>query len=370
MHPTVERDEMDMTNRFQSGCDLSIIIVSWNVRELLRGCLTSIARASRPIDPGNRTSQLRHFGTEDATSAPTLEVIVVDNNSSDGTVESIGKAFPWVRIIANEENLGFTRGNNLGYAASNGAFVYFLNPDTELVFGALHKDSLWTLYQAVCEDETAGMAGPKLRYADNSLQPSVRRFPTPPTGFFESTWLGRAWPRNPWSRALHMTDWQVEWPQEVNWIVGAAMLCRRAALQTIMQQGDKGPFDEGYFMYSEEVDLALRLHLAEWRTLWIPQAVVIHYEGRSSDQAVAARHLYFNQSKVRYWRKWFGSRWSEALRRYLLLEYRGQILLERTKWLVGHKRPLRKQRIEVYKEVIASGLLIEQPDQFPKDRTG
>jgi len=346
-----------MADALKPGCDLSIIIVSWNVCELLRGCLASIARASRPANPINIASPLRSFGPEDAVAPPTLEVIVVDNGSSDGTAEVIGKVFPWVRLIASETNLGFTRGNNLGYAQSSGRYVYFLNPDTELVHDTLHEDSLWTLYAAVHGDATVGMAGPQLRYADNSLQPSVRRFPTPQTGFFESTWLGRLWPRNPWSRFLHMTDWQVDWPLEVNWLVGAAMLCRRAALDSIMQEGESGPFDEGYFMYSEEVDMALRLHLAGWRVLWIPQAVVIHYEGRSSDQAVAARHLHFNQSKVRYWRKWFGPRWSEALRRYLLLEYRGQILLERAKWLVGHKRPLRKQRIDVYREVIQSGLM-------------
>nr|AIA83970.1 CAZy families GT2 protein [uncultured Sphaerobacter sp.] len=100
--------------------------------------------------------------------------------------------------------------------------------------------------------------------------------------------------------------------------------------------------------------------MAGWRTLWIPQAVVIHYEARSSDQAVAARHLHFNTSKVRFWRKWFGRRWSEALRHYLLLEYRGQIAIERAKWLVGHKRALRIQRIEVYKQVIAHRLIVDK----------
>lgn len=344
-----------------AGCDLSIVIVSWNVSELLRGCLASIARASRPANPASAASSLRTFGPEDTTSARVLEVIVVDNASSDGTVEAVQKAFPWVQIIASDENLGFTRGNNLGYAKSKGDFVYFLNPDTEVVSDALHADSLWTLYRAVYDDPTVGMAGPRLRYADNTVQPSIRRFPKPQTGFFESTWLGRAWPRNPWSRTLHMEDWQVDWSLEVNWLVGAALLCRREALQAILQKDDAGPFDEGYFMYSEEVDLAMRLHLAGWRTLWVPEAVVIHYEGRSSDQAVAARHLSFNRSKVRYWRKWFGPRWSEALRQYLLLEYRGQILLERAKWLAGHKRTLRKQRIGVYKQVLADGLIVRDP---------
>jgi GT2 family glycosyltransferase len=268
----------------------------------------------------------------------------------------VAQAFPWVQLIASDENLGFTRGNNAGYAQSRGRFVYFLNPDTEVVNDRAHGDSLARLFATVRDNATIGMAGPMLRYADNSLQVSVRRFPEPMTGFFESTWLGRLWRRNPWSRRMHMADWQVDYAHDVDWLVGAALLCRREAMQSIMGEGDTGPFDEGYFMYSEEQDLALRLRLQGWRVVWQPSAVVIHFEGRSSEQAVAARHLSFNTSKVRYWRKWFGPRWSEALRRYLLLEYRGQIVLERSKWLLGHKRSMRAQRIEVYRQVIRSRL--------------
>lgn len=336
-------------------CDLSIIIVSWNVCELLMGALASIERSSRVLSAAERSASVRAFGPLEGNA--TLEVIVVDNASSDDTAQRVAQAFPWVHLIASDENLGFTRGNNAGYAQSRGRFIYFLNPDTELVNDRAHGDSLARLFATVQEDATVGMAGPMLRYADNALQVSVRRFPEPLTGFFESTWLGRLWRHNPWSRRLHMADWQVAYAHDIDWLVGAALLCRREALQSIVGEGEAGPFDEGYFMYSEEQDLALRLRLKGWRVVWQPSAVVIHFEGRSSDQAVAARHLYFNTSKVRYWRKWFGPRWSEALRRYLLLEYRGQIVLERAKWLLGHKRAMRTQRIEVYQQVIRSRLI-------------
>jgi len=306
-------------------------------------------------------------------NAPTLEVIVVDNASGDGTVAMLANDFPWVRVVANSENLGFTRANNQAFAASRGAFVYFLNPDTELLSGNLYGDSLHLLYEAVCTNARVALAGPELRYADNSLQSSARRFPTPLTGFFESTWLARAWPRNPWARRLHMADWQMPFAHDVDWVVGAAMLARRSALLQAMESSAQdasvntavvplrvpryeGPFDEAFFMYSEEMDLCRRLKLLGWRILYVPQARVIHMEGRSSEQAVAARHLNFNTSKVRYWRKWFGPRWSNRLRRYLLLEYRVQMTLERAKWLVGSKRPLRKQRISAYKQVLASQL--------------
>lgn len=328
-------------------CDLSIIIVSWNVRELLDACLQSIERASQPLGAGE--PHLRLFGPPDQTSM--LEVIVVDNASSDGTVEQVAARFPWVRLIPCQENLGFTAGNNQGYAGSGGRFIYFLNPDTEV-----DEAGLWRLYSLLRASEDVAVAGPQLRYGDGELQPSARRFPTRLTGFFESTWLGRAWPGNPWARRMHMADWQVDFVHDVDWLVGAAMMCRRVALEEVRIPGMVGPFDEGYFMYSEEVDLCRRLKRAGWRILYVPDAHVIHHEGRSSEQVAAARHIYFNTSKVRYYGKVYGRRWANLLRRYLLLEFRQQLWLERIKLILGSRRDLRRQRIAAYTEVLASRL--------------
>lgn len=294
-----------------------------------------------------------------------LEVIVVDNASRDATPEELPQVFPWVRLIASMENLGFTRGNNLGYAASCGRFVYFLNPDTELDQGHTHRlaaarglpsphDSLWVLYAAIAETQGIGMVGPQLRYPDGEQQGSVRRFPAPLTGFFESTWLGRFWRGNPWSRRMHMADWPVEYRHDVDWVTGAAMLCSRQALEDVRTK--EGPFDERFFMYSEELDLCRRLKLEEWRVVYVPEAGVIHYEARSSDQASAARHINFNTSKVRYYEKWFNRPWPTLLRRYLLLEFRSQLWLERAKLLLRSKPELRRQRIEAYRQVLRSGL--------------
>jgi GT2 family glycosyltransferase len=375
------------------------------VWELLRGCIVSIERATRPgARPNQRTlippdaapapvglrsipaerpapQVVRRrawgralFGNQPPPAEapvvrpapplpPSVEVIVVDNGSQDGTVQKLQSHFPWVQVLANEQNLGFTRANNQGFARSSGRTVYFLNPDTELEHDRFHGDSLFALYDVLQRSEGVAMVGPQLRNADNSLQSSARRFPEPLTGFFESTWLGRALPLSPWTRRLHMADWPVRWGYDVDWIVGAAMLCRREALVQVMQATEtgapwpwQGPFDERFFMYSEETDLCLRLKLAGWRVLYVPQARVIHFEGRSSEQAVAARHIHFNRSKVFYWRKWFGPRWSESLRRYILLEYRVQVWVERAKWLVGSKRDLRRQRIGVYRHILRTRL--------------
>lgn len=343
-------------------CDLSIIVVSWNVWPLLARCLRSIEQVSR-FAAGE--AHLREFGPADA--AATLEVVVVDNASSDATVAELPLAFPWVRLIRNDENLGFTCGNNVGYAASSGRFVYFLNPDTELDHAGTKRnlavtntqrtappDSLWLLYAALMRAENVAMVGPQLRYADGSWQSSRRRFPTPLTGFFESTWLGRAWPQNPWARRLHIADWPPTFEQDVDWLVGAAMLCRRDALEATRTAA--GPFDERFFMYSEELDLGRRLRGAGWRVVYVPDAVVIHHEGKSSDQVSAARHMYFNTSKVRYYAKWFGPGWSALLRRYLLLEFRIQLWQERVKGALGSKPALRQERVAAYRQVLHSGL--------------
>jgi len=219
----------------------------------------------------------------------------------------------------------------------------------------LVDDSLWQLFHAVDGDGSVGGAGPRLRYGDGSAQSSRRRFPTRLTPFFESTWLGQLWPRNPWARRYHLADWPDTFRQEVDWLVGAALLMRREALEAV-KLGDGEVFDEGFFMYSEEMDLCRRVKGAGWRMIFVPEATVIHYEGRSSGQVTAARHVHFNTSKVRYVRKVHGALAAEILRRYLLWEYRVQILIEGIKLGLGSQREMRRARIGAYRDVLGSGL--------------
>jgi GT2 family glycosyltransferase len=344
--------------------DLSIIIVSWNVWNLLRACIASIEQASR--DAPN-AQDVRFFGPATlGERAPTLEVIVVDNASSDATVDLLTARFPWVRLIRSATNLGFTAGNNLGYATSRGNTVYFLNPDTELVNsslpvavpgeGAVPRDSLWTLYRALMDNPKAALVGPQLRFGDNSIQSSRRRFPTPLTAFFGTALIGRYWRTSPWLRHFHMEDWPNDFRQEVDWVVGAAMLARRSALEAVRLPEMDGPFDERFFMYSEETDLCKRLKDAGWHILYVPEAVVIHYEAQSSSQVVAARHIRYHTSKIRYQEKYFGAVWAALLHYFVRAYFFFQLLLEAGKWLLGHKRALRAHRVTVYREVLATNL--------------
>ncbi len=314
--------------------DLSVVIVSWNVRDLLCRCLHSLVDGRPQAQEG--------FGLP---GGRTVEVWVVDNGSRDGSVEMVRAAFPGVQVIANQENRGFAAANNQAIALSSGRYVMLLNADAEVV-----GDALSILLEYMDGHPEVGVVGPQLRYPDGRLQSSRRRFPTPLTGFLESTPLQRWFPRNRWLTRYYVLDRPDDKTCEVDWVMGAAILVRREAIE------QAGLLDEGYFMYSEEMEWCRRIKGKGWRVVYLPAATVIHHEGRSSEQAIAARHIYFQTSKLRYYRQAFGPRWAGALRAFLLATYAHQWLVEGAKWLVGYKRPLRAGRLRAYGQVLRSGL--------------
>jgi GT2 family glycosyltransferase len=306
--------------------DLSVVVVSRNTRDLTLRCLASV-------------------GASLAGSGYSWEAILVDNGSGDGTVEAVREHFPEVRLIESGGNRGFSAGNNLGIAESRGRAVLLLNPDAEAV-----GETIPRLLDGLLADPGVGIVGPALRYPDGSPQPSRRRFPTRLTAFLESTLVQQYWRGNRVLDRYFVHDRPEDARQEVDWLNGACLLVRREVLARI------GGFDEGYFMYSEELDLCERARAAGWRVVYDPAATVIHHEGASSAQAVPRRHIDFNTSKVRYYRRRYGRPFGELLRAFLLLTYVVQIGQEGAKWLVGHKRPLRRQRIGAYLAVLRSGL--------------
>ncbi len=297
---------------------LSIIIVSWNVRDLVAACLKSL-----PLDD------------------PRVEVIVVDSASADGTPDIVAKDFPAVKLIASPDNVGYARGNNLGFAAASGAYLFVLNPDTVVDPGAI--DTLLAYLEA---HPDVGCVGPSLTYGDGTPQSSRRRFPSLKTAIFESTWLYKFAPRG-LIAAYYGEDWPIGEIVEVDWLVGAAMLFRAEAVRKV------GGFDEGYFMYSEELDLCRRLKAAGWRIVHVPAAHITHYEGRSSSQVRLATHLRFNRSKIRYFRKHHGAWQAGVLHAFMRANFAWQTVIEAGKWLLGHKRAMRAQRISDYLQVLA-----------------
>ncbi len=324
--------------------EVSIITVSWNVWDLLRAALVRLERESYPTaDPHVRILQ----PVNRCTKPMCFEVVLVDGDSGDATPDLVPALFPWVRFLPAGANVGFTRGNNMGAGHSRGSTFLFLNPDT-----LVNAAAIYSLRDALLANPQVGLVGPALYTADGQLQESRRTFPTPLTGFLESTWLGRNWPDNPWARKYHCRGWPAEFQQSVDWLEGAALMLRREAFIEI--EG----FDESYFMYSEDLDLCRRLRIARWTNLYCPQASIRHYGASSSAQVPAFTHVNFNTSKVRYYGKYFGPVWAEILRQYLLWEYRLNLIWEGTKLLLGHKIPLRRQRVHAYRQVLASGLRI------------
>jgi GT2 family glycosyltransferase len=304
----------------ESMVDLSIVIVSWNVRDLLRQCLRSVLADLR------------------------TEVIVVDNVSSDGSAEMVRTEFPDAHLIVNTENRGYPAANNQGIAIAQGRYVLILNPDTKVV-----ADALATMVAYADANPDVGVVGPQLLSENGSVQSSRRRFPTLATAFFESTWLQACAPRRVLER-YYVQDQPDDVTLDVDWVKGAAVMARREAVEQV------GPMDEGYFMYSEELDWCKRFKDAGWRVVYLPTAQIIHYGGKSSDQVVTSRHIHFQTSKVCYFRKHHGRFVSEVLRWFLLSNYVWQLGLEGAKWLVGHKRPLRAERVAAYRQVLRSGL--------------
>lgn len=303
--------------------DLSVIIVNWNVKELLRDCLQSLLEAGKSAPP------------------LTTELIVVDSASTDGSPQMVRHEFPQVQLIASDKNLGYARGNNTGANAARGRYLFLLNPDTVVKPNALNQ-----LVNYMDTHPAVGAVGPQLLWPNGTIQSSRRRLPTLSSLFWESTLLGQWFPHNRHARRYHMLDVSPNRPHRVDWVVGAAVLIRREAWQQV------GPIDETFFMYFEETDWCHRCARAGWQIHYLPKAQVIHYEGKSSEQVVAARTVRFQRSKLRYAQKYFGPGWALALRIFLWATFAYQWAEETAKWLVGHRRALRRERMSAYSHVL------------------
>jgi hypothetical protein len=251
---------------------VSIVVVSWNTRELLRACLASTAIACQEL------------------GVP-VEVLVVDNASSDGSAEMVRDEFPEVRIVANTSNVGFAAATNQGIRMSKGSFILLLNPDTKTA-----KSFLGILLSFLESQPGVGAAGPRLLGRGGDLQVSC--FPLP-------TLSSELWRLLHFDRFCKLSNYPVgEWGPEiarnVEAIQGACMLIRRAVLDQV------GYLDESFFIYSEEIDLCRRMQAFGWKICWVPQAVVVHYGGESTKQIRPRMFLELYQSKIRYFRKHLG----------------------------------------------------------------
>jgi hypothetical protein len=253
---------------------LSVVIVNWNAGATLPACLASV------------------FGSRLTGGPP--EVLLVDNASTDGSVELAIQAHPGISVIRNPDNRGFARAANQGLARAGGELLLLLNPDV-----VLEPDAMAILAGVLRARPDVAAVGPRLLDADGSVQASARRDPSPWTGLFgRRSLLTRLFPANPWSRReLPALAAQGDEPQAVDWVSGACLMTRRTVCDAV------GPLDEGFFLFWEDADWCRRFRRAGGAVWYVPAARGVHRAGVSRAQRPVRSAIDFHRSAYRYYRK-------------------------------------------------------------------
>lgn len=254
--------------------DISFIIVNWNTKDLLRDCLESIYKTLKRIN---------------------YEIIVVDNASGDGSAEMLAEKYPQVITIANKKNRGFGAANNQGFAVMRAKYALLINTDAVLTAGAAEK--LWAFAEA---NPNAAIVCGQLLNADGSKQNSIASFPTLVTLAANTPLLEYLFPRRyPSKRYEHAA------PLEVDSAIGACILIRKKALDEV------SVFDERYFFFFEETDLAFAMRRAGWLIYQVPDALIYHLQGQSIGHNVKSR-IEFYRSRYQFLSKWYGHAYYHA----------------------------------------------------------
>ncbi len=251
--------------------DLSITICSWNTVDDLRLCLQSL---------------------ESVRDEAAFEVIVIDNNSEDASPDMVESEFPWVRLERLSRNLGFTGGHNYAVNLRKAPDIFYLNSDT-----IVHPGAILTLVTYAKEHPEVGVIGPKLLNSDGTLQFSCRRFPNPVAAMLRNTIFGRLFPKNRYTREYLMQDLDRGAPSKVDWVSGAALYQTKALFDKI------GAFDEEYFMFCEDTDLCFRSWQANYEVHYVPDSVITHACGRSTDKAPNRMIDRHHRSMLLFYRK-------------------------------------------------------------------
>jgi GT2 family glycosyltransferase len=247
--------------------DASVIIVSFNTREMLRECILTLQREAGDV---------------------AYETIVVDNASRDGSADMVAAEFPEVRLIRSKINLGFAAANNRAFEIARGRYIVLLNSDAFLL-----PDALPLSVQHMDANPRAGLGGGRLVGRDRSLQPSARMFPSPLNNLFIMSGLAARFPKSRWLGRMDRTWADPLDPAQVDWVPGAYSIIRRSLLDRI------GFFDERFFFYCEEVDLCRRIKAANSEVWYWPDIEVIHLGGES---AKTMKSLRISSSQIELWR--------------------------------------------------------------------
>ncbi|PID57162.1 glycosyl transferase family 2 [candidate division KSB3 bacterium] len=252
--------------------DLTVIIVNWNTRRLLHGCLTSV---------------FRH------TSGISCQVTVVDNASSDGSPDMVAKAFPDVRLIRNQENLGFSRANNQALCSASSRYFLLLNSDT-----ALQDNAFKEIVAFMDAHSNAGISGTRLLNSDGSRQYSCDLFPRRPLTILFDKIRDRFFPSLSGGWQDRMSAWDFRQDFLVDYVIGAVLCIRRETFEQI------GLLDERFFMYAEDIDWCFRAARAGWQTYYLGSISISHYN-RGSSQKTPGQALRLQQMRTHSLRKFY-----------------------------------------------------------------
>lgn len=253
---------------------ISVIIVTFNSEKFIRSCIKSV---------------ISSFIKE------SYEIIVVDNCSKDNTVKILYEEFKKVRLIRLTKNKGFAYANNVAFERSKGEYITLLNPDTIVTKGAFEK-----MADFLSENDDVGMVGAKLKNFDGSLQLSCRRFPNYLNVFFgRKSLIRNIFPDNPISRDFMLENLDYDRLQDVDWMMGAAVMMKREIVERI------GLFDEDYKLFVEDTDLCFRIRKAGKRVVFLPDAVVFHYHGASVKEGFSKAQVYHNIGMFNFFKKNF-----------------------------------------------------------------
>ncbi len=259
--------------RFENAptLDLSIIIVSWNAKNHLLKCLKSLAQTS---------------------GVATMEIIVVDNASTDGSPELVEGSFPHVRLIRNSANLGFAKANNIGMRVSKGRYFGLINSDVEVLDNCLVR-----LIKHMDQNPRLGMTGPSVFGGDGKIQRSCRGFPGVWNMFCRCLALDHLFPSCQCFNGYQLLNWNQDTERLVDILSGCFWLVRREAVEQV------GGLDEGFFMYGEDMDWCRRFRNAGREVMFVPSARAIHYGGASSSNAPVRFYIEKQRADLQYWKK-------------------------------------------------------------------
>ena len=308
---------MAMSN---NGIDVSIVFTNWNTRDFMRDCIRSVYEKTKGI---------------------TYEIIVVDDGSTDGSIEMLRKEFPEVKLVVNERNLGVAKAYNRGVAIAMGRYIQMLNTDMVLVNNAVK-----ILVDFLKSHPDAGACGGRLRNRDMTSQISYGIFPSFTQALVDASFLKEIFPKWGLSGVGTIPSESLTEPAEVEYITGADMLIRKTVVDKL------GFFDERYTSYCEESDFCYRIrHQTDWKLYFVPEAEIIHFGGMSFKNVREYQYQLMYSSYNKFFKKHHGSLYSFATRLLYAFQYVVKFIARSLKYYTRRDKDHKQLVIDAYWQV-------------------